>query len=122
MLDERALEHFRAGIGPDHPYAIIASINLASDLAVLGETEAAIELGRDALERGSRVLGADHPPCSPPRSTSASTSTPPVARTRRSGTRNRREQVPQGARRGTPGDQAAGRGARADCDIDPMLM
>ena len=48
-------------IGPDHPYAIIATINLASDLAALGEIEAAVALDQDAVERGNRVLGVDHP-------------------------------------------------------------
>src|SRR5207253_2601624 len=60
-LDERALELLRAGIGPDHPYAIVATVNLASDLSALGDLEKAIALDRDALERGTRVLGPDHP-------------------------------------------------------------
>jgi Tetratricopeptide repeat len=37
------------------------AINLASDLAWLGEVERARELGEDTLARSRRVLGEDHP-------------------------------------------------------------
>lgn len=122
-LDERSLEHFRAGIGPDHPYAIVATINLASDLAALGDHERAIALGRDAVERGNRVLGPDHPTAlaaafnlgldlaSAGRSEEVPAYRDPILAKYR---------VVLGEAH--PGTQAAVRGARADCDIDPMMM
>ncbi len=123
-LDERALEHFRATIGPDHPYAIIATINLASDLAALGETDQAIVLNRDALERGTRVMGGrDHPTmlaaafnlgldltAAGHAEEAAEYHEPTLARYRKV------------LGEGHPGTRAAGRGTRADCDIDPMLL
>ncbi|WP_410658842.1 FxSxx-COOH system tetratricopeptide repeat protein [Amycolatopsis sp. lyj-112] len=122
-LDERALEHFRASIGPDHPYAVIVTVNLASDLSVLGELERAIELGRDAVERGRQVLGEDHPTvlaatfnlgldlAAAGRADEAAPFQDPIL------VKYRRT-----LGEAHPGTQAAVRGARADCDIDPMLM
>ncbi|MCT2584309.1 tetratricopeptide repeat protein [Actinophytocola sp. S1-96] len=122
-LDERALEHFRAGIGPDHPYAIVASINLASDLSLLGNLEKAIELGTDAVDRSGRVLGGDHP------TTLAAAFNLGLALDaagRQDDARPYREPVISKYRtvlgEAHPGTQAAGRGVRAECDIDPMLM
>jgi hypothetical protein len=123
VLDERALEQFRATIGPDHPYAVIATINLASDLSALGELDRAVELGRDAVERGTQVLGEDHATvlaaafnlgldlAALGRTEEAAPFRDPVL------TRYRRI-----LGEAHPGTQAAGRGARADCDIDPILM
>jgi hypothetical protein len=37
------------------------AINLASDLAMLGDMTAARELGQDTLQRLARLLGRDHP-------------------------------------------------------------
>ncbi|EME58589.1 NB-ARC domain-containing protein [Amycolatopsis decaplanina DSM 44594] len=123
VLDERALEQFRAIIGPDHPYAVIATINLASDLSELGELDRAVELGRDAVERGTQVLGEDHPTVLAASfnlgldlaalgrtDEAAPFSAPILARYRRI------------LGEAHPGTQAAGRGARANCDIDPILM
>ncbi|QWF80427.1 hypothetical protein HUW46_03848 [Amycolatopsis sp. CA-230715] len=122
-IDERALEHFRATIGPDHPYAVIVTVNLASDLAALGEYDKAIELGRDAVERGRQVLGEDHPTvlaasfnlgldlAAAGRAEEAAPFQDPILVKYR-----------QVFGEAHPGTQAAGRGARADCDIDPMLM
>jgi tetratricopeptide (TPR) repeat protein len=122
-LDERALEHLRTGIGPDHPYAIIATINLASDLSALGDLQRAIGLGRDALERGARVLGEDHPTVLAAafnlgldlavagHGEEAKPYQEPIV--------NKYRKVLGEAH---PGTQAAFKGARADCDIDPMLM
>jgi tetratricopeptide (TPR) repeat protein len=122
-LDERALEHLRAGIGPDHPYSIIASINLASDLAALGDIEKAIALGRDALERGSRVLGVDHPTML---AAAFNLGLDLHAAGRAEEAMPYQEPIVGKYRRilgeAHPGTQAAGRGTRADCDIDPMLM
>lgn len=123
VLDERALELFRAGIGPNHPYAIIVTINLASDLAALGAIEQAIALGQDAVERAGRVLGINHP-------TTLAASLNLGHDLRAAGRLEESEQY-----RGPvldryrkvlgeahPGTIAAIKGARADCDIDPMLM
>lgn len=122
-LDERSLEQLRADIGPDHPYAIIATINLASDLAALGDIDAAVELDRDALERGNRVLGVDHP-------TMLAAAFNLSLDLRAAGryedaepyhgpTLERYRRVLGEAH---PGTIAAIKGARADCDIDPMGM
>lgn len=123
VLDERALEYFRATIGPDHPYAVIVTINLASDLSALGEFDRAIELGRDAVERGRQVLGEGHPTvlaatfnlgldlAALGRDEEAAPFRDPILVKYR-----------QILGEAHPGTQAAGRGARADCDIDPMLM
>ena len=121
--DERALEQFRATIGADHPYAVIATINLASDLSALGELEQAIELNRDALQRGQHVLGEDHPTvlaaafnlgldlaASGRTEEAAAFHEPILAKYRRV------------LGEAHPGTQAAGRGERATCDIDPMMM
>ncbi|WYW21237.1 FxSxx-COOH system tetratricopeptide repeat protein [Amycolatopsis coloradensis] len=123
VLDERALEQLRATIGPDHPYAVAATINLASDLAALGESDRAAELGRDAVERGTQVLGDEHPTVLAASfnlgldlTTLGRTDeavpfqNPILARYRRI------------LGEAHPGTQAAGRGTRANCDIDPILM
>jgi hypothetical protein len=122
-VDERALEQLRATIQPDHPYAIITTINLASDLAALGEMEAAVVLDQDAVERGNRVLGIEHP-------TMLAAALNFSLDLRASGrhedaepyhgpTLDRYRRVLGEAH---PGTIAAIKGARADCDIDPMLM
>ncbi|MEV4053966.1 FxSxx-COOH system tetratricopeptide repeat protein [Amycolatopsis sp. NPDC049688] len=122
-LDERALERFRATIGPDHPYAIIATINLASDLSALGELERAIELNRDALERGRQVLGEDHPTML---ATAFNLGLDLAANGRTEEAAPFQEPILAKYRRvlgeAHPGTQAAGRGERATCDIDPMMM
>ncbi|KFU79385.1 Tetratricopeptide repeat-containing protein [Amycolatopsis lurida] len=123
VLDERALEQFRAGIGPDHPYAVAATINLASDLAALGELDRAVELGRDAVERGTQVLGEDHPTVL---AASFNLGLDLAALGRTDEAAPFRDPILVRYRRvlgeAHPGTQAAGRGARANCDIDPILM
>ncbi|HEX7303131.1 tetratricopeptide repeat protein, partial [Lentzea sp.] len=123
QLDERALEHYRSGIGPNHPYAIIATINLASDLAATGEVEMAVELGRDAVSRAERVLGADHP-TTLAAAINLGLDLRALGRTEeaepyRNPVLDRYRKVLGEAH---PGTIAAIKGARADCDIDPMLM
>lgn len=122
-LDERALEYFRASIGPDHPYAVIVTVNLASDLVVLGELDRAIELGRDAVERGRQVLGEDHPIVL---AGTFNLGQDLAAAGRADEAASVRDQILARYRRvfgeAHPGTQAAGRGARADCDIDPMML
>ncbi|KZB87009.1 cytochrome C [Amycolatopsis regifaucium] len=122
-LNERALEHFRATIGPDHPYAVVVTINLASDLSVLGEYDRAIELGRDAVERGTQVLGEDHPTVLV---AAFNLGLDLAALGRDEEAAPFRDPILAKYRRvlgeAHPGTQAAGRGTRGDCDIDPMLM
>ncbi|MGC7098414.1 FxSxx-COOH system tetratricopeptide repeat protein [Amycolatopsis lurida] len=122
-INERALEHLRTTIGPDHPYAVIVTINLASDLSALGEVERAIELGRDAVERGRQVLGEDHPTLL---AAQFNLGLDLAAVGRAEEAAPLREPILAKYRRilgeAHPGTQAADRGTRADCDIDPMLM
>ncbi|SDF68672.1 Tetratricopeptide repeat-containing protein [Lentzea fradiae] len=123
VLDERALEHFRTGIGPNHPYAVIAAINLASDLASVGETGKAVELGQDAVERAERVLGTGHP-TTLAAAINLGLDLRAVGRTAeaeqyRNPILDRYRKVLGEAH---PGTIAAIKGARADCDIDPILM
>ncbi|UMP01446.1 FxSxx-COOH system tetratricopeptide repeat protein [Amycolatopsis sp. EV170708-02-1] len=123
VLDERALEQFRATIGPDHPYAIIAAINLASDLAAVGELDRTVELGRDAIERGTQVLGEDHPTVL---AASFNLGLDLAALGRTEEAAPFRDPILARYRRilgeAHPGTQAAGRGIRANCDIDQVLM
>ncbi|HEX7307186.1 FxSxx-COOH system tetratricopeptide repeat protein, partial [Lentzea sp.] len=123
QLDERALEHYRSGIGPNHPYAIIATINLASDLAATGEVEMAVELGEDAVSRAERVLGADHP-TTLAAAINLGLDLRALGRTKEA--EPYRDPVLGKYRKvlgeAHPGTIAAIKGARADCDIDPMLM
>ncbi|MBB5855559.1 FxSxx-COOH system tetratricopeptide repeat protein [Amycolatopsis umgeniensis] len=123
VLDERALEHFRATIGPDHPYAVIATINLASDLSALGELDRAVELGRDAVERGKQVLGEEHPTLL---AATFNLGLDLAALGRAEEAAPLRDPILVKYRRvlgeAHPGTQAAVRGVRGDCDIDPMLM
>ncbi|SFQ99524.1 Tetratricopeptide repeat-containing protein [Lentzea waywayandensis] len=123
VLDERALELFRNGIGPNHPYAIIVTINLASDLAALGEIERAIALGQDAVERGERVLGTNHPTVL---AASLNLGQDLRAAGRLEESEPYRGPILDKYRKvlgeAHPGTIAAIKGARADCDIDPMLM
>jgi tetratricopeptide (TPR) repeat protein len=123
VLDERALEFFRTGIGPNHPYAVIATINLASDLAAVGDTSSAVTLGQDAVERAERVLGVNHPT-----TLAAAINLGLDLRTigRAEDAEPYRGPILDRYRKvlgeAHPGTIAAIKGARADCDIDPMLM
>ena len=123
ILDERAYEHFRAGIGPEHPYAIVATINLASDLSALGELGEAVELSRDALERGRQALGEDHPTIL---AAAFNLGLDLAATGHTDEAQQYGEPILAKYRRALgqahPGTQAAERGTRADCDIDPILM
>ncbi|RSM68519.1 tetratricopeptide repeat protein [Amycolatopsis sp. WAC 01375] len=123
VLDERAFEQFRATIGPDHPYAVVATINLASDLSAVGELDRAVELGRDAVERGIQVLGEDHPTVL---AASFNLGLDLAALGRAEEAAPFRDPILARYRRilgeAHPGTQAAGRGGRANCDIDQILM
>ncbi|MFD5824327.1 FxSxx-COOH system tetratricopeptide repeat protein [Lentzea sp. NPDC060358] len=123
VLDERALEHYRSGMGANHPYAVIATINLASDVATLGETEMALTLNQDALGRAEQVLGADHPT-----TLAAAINLGLDLRVlgRIEEAEPYRGPILDKYRRALgethPGTIAAIKGARANCDIDPILM
>ncbi|MBN6041080.1 FxSxx-COOH system tetratricopeptide repeat protein [Amycolatopsis sp. 195334CR] len=122
-INERALELFRTTIGPDHPYAVIVTINLASDLSALGELERAVELGRDAVERGRQVLGDEHPTLL---AAQFNLGLDLAATGREEEAAPLHDPILVKYRRilgeAHPGTQAAVGGARADCDIDPMMM
>lgn len=60
-LNEESLQRLGERLGPDHHYYLTVATNLASDLAVLGDYEAAVELGRDTHRRLTAVLGDSHP-------------------------------------------------------------
>ncbi|MFD1044354.1 FxSxx-COOH system tetratricopeptide repeat protein [Kibdelosporangium lantanae] len=122
-INERAADALRHSLGADHPYTVLCTINLASDISAVGETDAAIVLTTDALERSERVLGPDHP-------TTLAASLNLVIDLRTAGrgqeaekryadvlTRYRQVLGPE--HRATVN---AGRGVRADCDIDPLPM
>lgn len=59
--DDRALDGLYRRLTPDHHYSLSVAINLASDLAELGESHQARVMGEDALRRSRTLLGADHP-------------------------------------------------------------
>jgi hypothetical protein len=48
-------------LGENHPDTLALAGNLAIDLRMLGEYQAARELDEDTLARCRRVLGEDHP-------------------------------------------------------------
>jgi hypothetical protein len=48
-------------LGENHPDTLALAGNLATDLRMLGEYQAARELDEDTLARCRRVLGEDHP-------------------------------------------------------------
>lgn len=60
-MNEDALARLEATLGRDHHYSLTIATNLASDLAVLGEVEAAIRLERGTLRRLTSILGERHP-------------------------------------------------------------
>ena len=122
-INERAAEALRNSLGADHPYSILCTINLASDVSALGQTDEAIALTTDAVERSERVLGPDHP-------TTLAANLNLVIDLRTVGREQDAEKryVDVLARyRNTLGPEHratvnAGRGTRADCDIDPLPM
>ncbi|MET8756663.1 FxSxx-COOH system tetratricopeptide repeat protein [Lentzea sp. NPDC004782] len=123
VLDERALEFFRTGIGPNHPYSVIATINVASDLAAVGDTSSAVTLGQDAVERAERVLSVNHP-TTLAAAINLGLDLRAIGRTEdaepyRGPVLDRYRKILGEAH---PGTIAAIKGARADCDIDPILM
>ncbi|MGA5898600.1 FxSxx-COOH system tetratricopeptide repeat protein [Streptomyces venetus] len=61
ILDEGAVQGLSEVFGPEHPFTLQATANLASDLAAVGDTAGALELGERCYEAGGRVLGEKHP-------------------------------------------------------------
>lgn len=121
-LDDRAFEQLRNLLGADHPNTVVSGINLASDLSALGEVDAAIELGREMAERSASALGADHP-------TTLAAELNLVFDLRTAGhedTESRFTDVIARYRRSLgdkhPAMKLAHEGARANCDIDPILL
>lgn len=60
-LDEECLARLENRLGRNHHYSLNVAINLASDLAALGDLEGARALGADTLERVRSALGEEHP-------------------------------------------------------------
>jgi tetratricopeptide (TPR) repeat protein len=61
QLNETALEGLENKLERDHHYSLTVAVNLATDLAALGDLKSAINLGRGTLRRLGVVLGEDHP-------------------------------------------------------------
>jgi hypothetical protein len=60
-IDQAAFDALTGRLGRDHDYPLTVGLGLASDLAALGDANAAVGLGEDLLPRLRAVLGADHP-------------------------------------------------------------
>jgi hypothetical protein len=60
-LDEKCVAGLTDKLGRDHHYSLNVAINLASDLAALGDLEGARTLGVDTHQRARSVLGTEHP-------------------------------------------------------------
>lgn len=123
QLDERSLEQLRSSLGPDHPSSVVCAIDLASDLAAMGEYEAALALDSEAVERAQKVLGIDHPTALAARS-NALHDLRAMGRSKEAETRFA-ELITHYRRvlgEAHPGTIAFARGARADCDIDPLPL
>jgi tetratricopeptide (TPR) repeat protein len=65
QLNETALEGLENKLERDHHYSLTVAVNLATDLAALGDLKSAINLGRGTLRRLGVVLGEDHPATKP---------------------------------------------------------
>ena len=48
-------------LGPEHPHTLNSMDILSSQLADLGQHEAAVSMGQQALAAHQRVLGPEHP-------------------------------------------------------------
>jgi hypothetical protein len=60
QLDEDTLARRRRVLGEDHPDTLTSAFTVASELAELGEYQAAKELNEDILDRRRRILGDGH--------------------------------------------------------------
>jgi hypothetical protein len=60
-LNEEALAGLEAKLTRDHDYSLVVAMNLASDLAALGDLESARALGEGTLRRLRALLEEDHP-------------------------------------------------------------
>jgi tetratricopeptide (TPR) repeat protein len=123
QTDEKSLEKMREQFGPDYPLAIVCAIGLASDMFALSEVEAALELDLETAERASRVLGENHPTTLGVQANVA-VDLRELGRTQESETRHADVVTRYRAVLGDThaGTIAAARGARAECDIDPMPL
>jgi hypothetical protein len=122
VLDDRAVEQLRSNLGADHPIAVVAGINLASDLAAIGETDAAIALGQEMVDRSRGALGPDHPTA-----LAAELNLIFDQRTAGHGDTDARFSDVMTRYRRTLGEQhpatiLAARGDRANCDVDPLIF
>ncbi|MGH3758999.1 FxSxx-COOH system tetratricopeptide repeat protein [Actinophytocola sp.] len=122
-LNERALEQFRATVGADNPYSLVTAVNLASDHAAYDDRHAALELGTETLERSRSVLGAEHPTTlaamlnlgydlrADDRADEADSLCADVV-----------DRYRRAFGEAHPATAAAAGNARANCDIDPILL
>jgi len=60
-LNELALAGLDQRLTRDHAFSLVVAVNLASDLADLGETANARQLSEDSLARFTALMGKDHP-------------------------------------------------------------
>ncbi|MGW3994931.1 FxSxx-COOH system tetratricopeptide repeat protein [Amycolatopsis sp. NPDC004772] len=123
VIDEKALAGLREKLGEDHPHTIVCAIDVASDLFALDRIEEAAALDADLLVRTRYLMGEDHP------------TTLAVQLNRSLDLRKLGETAEADALyedvltryrlvlgENHPGTEAASRGVRADCDIDPMPL
>lgn len=59
--DQDVLTTLSATMPPEHPYVLVATSNLAHDLAALGEHEMAAQHDRNVQTRATATLGPQHP-------------------------------------------------------------
>ncbi|MDX3187393.1 FxSxx-COOH system tetratricopeptide repeat protein [Streptomyces sp. MN03-5084-2B] len=123
VIDEKALSGLREKLGEDHPHTIVCAIDVASDLFALDRIEEAAALDADLLVRTRHVMGEDHP-------TTLAVQLNRSLDLRKLGETAEADALYQDVLtryrlvlgESHPGTEAATRGVRADCDIDPMPL
>ena len=107
----------------EHVLTLTCAINLASDLAAMGDHEAAYQLDADILARSERLRGVDHPSTL---ACSLNLARDLIALGRHAEGQRRLDAVVDAYRRGLGPDHpaivAALAGERANCDVDPMPL
>src|SRR5439155_916990 len=59
-LDERCYAELGRVLAPDHPYTVCAGTSLATDYALAGEHERAVELSRRMVDASRAIAGGGH--------------------------------------------------------------
>ncbi|GAA0573193.1 FxSxx-COOH system tetratricopeptide repeat protein [Actinomadura livida] len=119
--DQIALSNLTAGIlGPNHHYALCASVGLANDYYLLGEMESAVRLLSETLQKMIGALGERHPYSLAVRHNLVR------ARAAMGGDEHGIEpilvQLAQALGRSHPEVLAAERGELLECDIEPTAL